>query len=300
MDYRAVIQGSLDRIEENVRGDVRVDWLASHAGFSPYHFYRIFEAYVGMPVMEYVRRRRLAHAAYAMGDRARLIDIAVEYGFETHAGFSKAFHRCMGVPPEQYRRHAVAAPPQRIVLRTMGWYIHEGGIVMEPRIIAKPAAHIVGISIRTTSVDGRNHREIPAFWSDCMKDGSLDRLHGLPGVLSHNELGMCVGTDMETGAFDYVIGLEIADLSTVPDGFYRYELPPATYAVFTTPPATSDRFSATIQGTWQFIYSEWFPASGYEFAPGYTDFEYYNELSGKPVDKQCEIWIPVVKKEQIP
>ena len=296
MDYRAVIQESLDHIEKQVRGDIRVDRLASLAGFSSFHYYRIFEAYVGMPVMEYVRRRRLAHAAYAMADRPRLIDIAVEYGFETHAGFSKAFHRCMGISPEQYRRHAVATPPQRIVLRTMARYIHEGGIVMEPRIITKPAAHIAGLSIRTTSIDGRNQREIPAFWSDCMTDGSLDRLHALPGIVSHNELGMCIGTDMESGAFDYVIGLEIADLSVVSEGYYRYELPSCTYAVFTTPPATSDRFSATIQGTWQYIYSEWFPASGFEFAPGCVDFEYYTEQSGMPVDKQCEIWIPIVKK----
>ncbi|MBP7402918.1 MAG: AraC family transcriptional regulator [Clostridia bacterium] len=296
MDYRAVIQESLDRIEEQVRGDISVDRLASHAGFSPYHYYRIFEAYVGMPVMEYIRRRRLAHAAFAMAHTPRLIDIAVEFGFETHAGFTRAFHRCMGVPPEQYRRHTAAVPPQRIVLRTLARYIHEGGIVMEPRIIAKPAAHIAGISIRTTPVDGRNNREIPAFWSDSMKDGSLDRLHGLPGVVSHNELGMCVGTDMETGEFDYVIGLEVTDLSAVPEGYYRYELPACTYAVFTTPPADSDRFSATIQGTWQYIYSEWFPASGYEFAPGCPDFEYYTELSGKPVGAQCDIYIPVVKK----
>ena len=97
MDYLATIQSSIDQIEDQVQGDIRVDRLAACAGFSTYHFYRIFEAYVGMPVMEYVRRRRLAHAAFAMTHTPRLIDVALAYGFETHAGFSKTFRKCMEI-----------------------------------------------------------------------------------------------------------------------------------------------------------------------------------------------------------
>ncbi len=296
MDYLAIIQDSIDHIEDQVRDDIRVDRLAARAGFSIYHYYRIFEAYVGIPVMEYVRRRRLAHAAYAMNHTPRLIDVALEYGFETHAGFSKTFHRHMGVPPEQYRIHLVANPPQRIVLSDIVRYIPNGGIVMEPRIYTKPTAKIAGLSIRTSSVDGRNNREIPAFWMSSMQDGSLDKLHALHGVLSHSELGLCVQVNMETGEFDYVIGLEVADLTAVPDTFYKMELPECTYAVFTTPPAEPAEFSKTIQGTWMFIYSEWFPSSGYEFAAGHPDFEHYGMEPGK--DKQtCDIYIPIVKKQ---
>ncbi|HEY5467039.1 MAG TPA: helix-turn-helix domain-containing protein, partial [Clostridia bacterium] len=225
MDYQEIIQRSIDQIEDQVKDDIRVDRLAACAGFSTYHFYRIFEAYVGMPVMEYARRRRIAHAAYALAYTPRLLDVAVAYGFETHAGFSKTFRRCMGVSPEQYRMHAPAIPPQRITLADILRYIPNGGIVMEPKILEKPAAKIAGYALRTTSVDGKNNREIPAFWMAYLNDGRMQALHGVPGIVSHNELGLCVGTNMDTGEFDYVIGVEVADLAVIPAAFHKMGLP---------------------------------------------------------------------------
>ena len=296
MDYLHVIQDSIDQIEEGLREDIRVDQLASRAGFSTYHYYRIFEAYAGMPVMEYVRRRRMAHAAYTMRYTPRILDVALAFGFESHSSFTKAFRRCMGSPPERYRLRAPAAPPRRIVLEDLARYIPIGGIIMEPRIVARPSAWIAGLSIRTTSMDSQNHREIPDFWMKCMQDGSMEKLHALPGIVSHNEFGVCVNPDMDTGAFDYVIGVEVADPDAVPEGFYLYEMTGCTYAVFTTPPAEPDVFADTIQGTWKFLYADWFPRSGYEFAEGYPDFELYDEKSGRETGQQCEIWIPVVKK----
>lgn len=88
MSYMECFQKSIDYIEEHLQDKMTVEELSAIAGFSPYHFYRLFAAYVGLPVMEYVRRRRLAHAAAELAKGKRVIDIAMEYGFETHAGFS--------------------------------------------------------------------------------------------------------------------------------------------------------------------------------------------------------------------
>ena len=63
MDYRTCIQNSIDYIEEHLQESMTVDDLAKIAGFSSYHYYRVFNAYVGIPIMEYVRRRRLSYAA---------------------------------------------------------------------------------------------------------------------------------------------------------------------------------------------------------------------------------------------
>ena len=90
MDYRMYIQNSIDYIEEHLQECMTVDELASIAGFSPYHYYRVFNAYVGIPVMEYIRRRRLAYAAAELVRGKRIIDIAMDYGFDTHNGFAKA------------------------------------------------------------------------------------------------------------------------------------------------------------------------------------------------------------------
>jgi len=64
MDYIRIIQRSIDHIEENLKTQLTANELAEHAGFSLFHYYRIFQQYVGMPVMQYIVRRRLAHAIY--------------------------------------------------------------------------------------------------------------------------------------------------------------------------------------------------------------------------------------------
>ena len=53
MDYRACIQESIDYIEDHLQEAIAVDHLARIAGFSSYHYYRIFQVYVGIPVMDY-------------------------------------------------------------------------------------------------------------------------------------------------------------------------------------------------------------------------------------------------------
>src|SRR5674476_1506796 len=103
---------------------------------------------------------------------------------------------------------------------------------MEPKILEKPAAKIAGYALRTTSVDGKNNREIPAFWMAYLNDGRMQALHGVPGIVSHNELGLCVNTNMDTGEFDYIIGVEVDDLAAIPDTFCKMDLPACTYAVF--------------------------------------------------------------------
>ena len=60
MDYLNQVQSSLDYVEEHLMEPLTLQELADQIGLSPYHYYRIFGAYVGIPVMEYVRRRRLA------------------------------------------------------------------------------------------------------------------------------------------------------------------------------------------------------------------------------------------------
>jgi AraC family transcriptional regulator len=84
----------------------------------------------------------------------------------------------------------------------------------------------------------------------------------------------------------------VRDYEGVPPEMFRGEIPEATYAVFTIPPVESmgPEFSDTIQGTWKYIYTTWFPDSGYEFAEGKVDYELYHEVIN------VEIYIPIVKK----
>lgn len=294
MDYRKCIQDSIDYIEEHLRESMTVDELAEIAGFSPYHYYRVFNAYVGLPIMEYIRRRRLAYAASELTCGRRIIDIAMDYGFDTHNGFAKAFRKTYGCSPEQYRVHVSGQLPKKVDLLLLTQYNLTGGIIVEPKIVTKPACKIAGYELKTTTRDGKNMEEIPAFWASVMPE-KLSVLHKQLHVVHHNELGACLPPDMTTGDFSYIIAVEVHDYEGVPPDMFRGEVPAATYAVFKTPPVENPgkEFSDAIQGTWKYIYGTWLPGSGYEFAEGKVDYELY--YSGTEV----EIYIPIVKKARL-
>lgn len=114
--YRKIIQESIDYIEDNIKCDITALELSERAGFSLFHYYRLFHTAVGMPVMQYILRRRLLNAIYEISQGEKMIDVALLYGFGTHAGFYKAFVREIGCTPSQYLKRYRAKKPYRIEL----------------------------------------------------------------------------------------------------------------------------------------------------------------------------------------
>lgn len=112
--YREVIQDSIDYIEDNIRCDISAGELSERAGFSVFHYYRVFRTAVGLPVMQYILRRRLLNAIYEIKCGNKMIDVELRYGFETHAGFYKAFVREFGCTPAQYLKLHRVKKPYRI------------------------------------------------------------------------------------------------------------------------------------------------------------------------------------------
>ena len=117
MEYPDIIQNSIDFIEDNLKAEITAGELARGAGFSVYHFYRLFQSGTGMPVMQYILRRRLLHAIYAIRCGMGKTDAAMDYGFDTYAGFYKAFRREFGCTPSDYIAGNRAKKPVRPNLR---------------------------------------------------------------------------------------------------------------------------------------------------------------------------------------
>ena len=114
MDNRAIIQRSLDYIEDNLQTEINAAELAEMAGFSLFHYYRLFQQVTGLPVMQYILRRRLLYGVYAMKQGSTKIDAALLYGFDTYAGFYKAFCREFGSTPSEFLASSRAKRPYRI------------------------------------------------------------------------------------------------------------------------------------------------------------------------------------------
>lgn len=111
-----IIQKSIDYIEDNLKTDITAKELSEMAGFSMFHYYRLFQSAVGLPVMQYITRRRLLNALYDIHCGEKMVTVALDYGFETQAGFYKAFLREFGYTPTEFLNMSKKKKPYRINL----------------------------------------------------------------------------------------------------------------------------------------------------------------------------------------
>lgn len=93
-------------ISEHLDQKISLTDLARIAGYSPWHAERIFKELIGRTPFSYIRASRLTRAALSMRDqpqRQRIIDVALDYVFDSHEGFTRAFTRQFGISPKQYQ-----------------------------------------------------------------------------------------------------------------------------------------------------------------------------------------------------
>jgi AraC family transcriptional regulator len=318
MDHIDILQEILLYIDKHIKEEMNVEKLAERAGFSPYYFCRIFQCGVGVSIMEYVRNRRLAYAASELNSGRKILSIAVDYGFETHSGFSKAFRRYFGCPPEIYRAYAAFDVPKIPDLSKLNQFVSE--YVLEPKIIAKKssfklagfafkiklpvnnspsASHYLDPQSPVSDIeDGRKPlNKLQELWDECRADGRLEKLHKEAFLKFHAEYGACFFKDNDEDKSVYLIGAEAKSKVTIPFEYDIYMIPEALFAVFSTPPSNENDFSTILKDTWKFIFSEWLPNSGYEFDVNSIAFELYDERSTANTGKVCDICIPIVNRQ---
>lgn len=93
MNYLDILQDSIDYVEDNLKSDITAEELSKRAGFSIFHYYHLFQKGIGIPVNQYILKRKLHSAIYEISLGKKSIDVALSYGFDTYAGFFKAFKR---------------------------------------------------------------------------------------------------------------------------------------------------------------------------------------------------------------
>jgi len=295
MDWQERLNAAIGRIEASLEKEMDWEEAARAANCSLYHFFRVFEVIAGMGAAEYLRKRRLSVAALELAaGKGKVIDLALRYGYETPEAFCKAFKRAFGITPSEAR---TARAPLSIFTPMRVSLVLKGAEDMEYRIEELPAFKATGLVVRSTTKDGANHREIPAFWKKCHDEGVTGALADKAGKLGM--LGLCLPYEKDGETFEYMVGIESpADRKGLPAGCRDIAVPAATYGVF----ACRGPMPDAIQKTWQKAMSEWFPASGYEHA-GTPDFEVYpnfpaGDPRGDPQSPQCysEVWVPLKKK----
>jgi AraC family transcriptional regulator len=288
MEWSERMNAAIAYIEDNLAGEIDFNEVAKKACCSTFHFMRIFFAVNGLTPVEYARRRRLTLAAAELSSRtAKVIDIAMKYGYDSPDAFTRAFRNLHGVTPQAAREPGV---PLVAYQRVSFHIVLKGGNDMDYRIMEKPGITIAARTRQFTTVDGQNFVDIPKWWDEFLFTTDYKELTSLSGnkpgaVTGSISLGICYG-EADAVEFSYGIGVEIPQGASS-GAFEKIEIPAITWAVF-------DCTLDNLQDVTRRIFSEWFPSTGYEH-DAVPELEIY--LPEKPGEvMKCELWMPVIKK----
>ena len=101
MEWIDRMNAAMDYLEAHLTDKIDVSELARIACCSSFHFQRMFSYMAGVPLGEYVRRRRMTRAAEDLCNGARVTDVAARYGYDSPTSFNRAFQGVHGVPPSK-------------------------------------------------------------------------------------------------------------------------------------------------------------------------------------------------------
>ena len=278
MNWVKTINDTIEYMEGHLTDEITLADIAKHVNLSAFHFQRAFSLLTEMSPAEYLRKRRLSQAgADLMSGEAKVIDVAMKYGYDSPESFTKAFTRFHGVSPMQVRKGSPVQFMNRFTVRIS----IDGGCMMEYRIEKWEAMDLL-VHAKEFHAE-TSEAEIPGFWDEYYAN---EEYRKIPGYL-----GVCAQEKTDSDEFRYGIGCRASDVEGVPEGFEIIHLPEYTWAVF----KCVGPMPRAIQDMWGQIYREWLPVSDYELIP---DYDIENYLPGDPSSRNyvSEICIPVRKK----
>lgn len=284
MEWIDNFNAAIEELEKHITEEADCERLARIACCSSFHFQRMFTYIVGIPLSEYIRRRRMSLAAVDLQNGGKVADVAVQYGYDSPTAFNRAFQKVHGLAPSQVQAGGAAVkafPPVRFTLSVTG------GAPLSYRVEEKPAFRIVGLSAPMSEEIEENFGVVPGLWQKAAETGAVEKL---AGMMNREPMGILgVSAEACDGTWKYFIAAA-SDLPAEPP-FDTCQIPAATWAIF----SGEGPMPTAIQTLERRAVTEWLPTSGYEYANA-PDIELY--LTPNPANATFEVWLPVRKVEK--
>ena len=284
MEYQQAIGKAIVFIENHLNEPIKASDVASVVPYSYCHFHRYFSAVMGESIGSYIRSRRLTQAAWELvHTESRVLDIGLSVYFESAESFTRAFKSRYGMTPTAYRKNGV----DTLICSRKPILINEIELLrytdLKPEIMTIPPTCVLGIRFKT-SLDENNsvsmweqfNQQIMAF-NDAQL--SVCRRYEIYEV-ADSRCTQSFSADRSISAF---IGIERPAGAQTNYGMQSQKLREGKYAKFVHI-GTVD----TLLMTYRYIWSVWFPKSGYELSER-DDFECYTERFLGPNNPHSEI-----------
>lgn len=285
MDWNEKLQTIIDYVENHLQREQKpIDphEISIIAGCSFDFFQKVFSYMIGISFSEYVRARKLTLAGYDLkSTNLRVIDISYQYGYDSPTSFTKAFQRFHGVTPTEAKNANTQLrvfPKMQISLKQQySWHLEE-----------KSAFRLIGKS--TSCINGAQHKQIPAFWSECQKNGIFSNLISLDKGTPPGLFGLFCYDKVCLEKMEYSI-MVISD-NDLPKGYCEILIPAATWAIFDC----IGPVPQAIQNGWQYLQEEWLLKYPFEHA-NCPELEWYSNGNFYDDNYLSQIWIPIINNK---
>jgi len=299
------IQKSVDFIEENLEREIEIEELAHIASLSVFYFQRLFTRLVKKPVREYIKLRRLARALQTLAQKEeRILDIALTYGFGSHATFTKAFKEAYGITPTEYRDSSVELnnfdkPDLSLnyVMVDEGMPLIADGIVLEynRRTLDEPI-HFLGVADLWRFQSGKmlgertEVSEPKEIWDRFSQISDMIR-----SIPNGRHIGVSYLGDAPAGYSTYFVGaeVEVTIMNSADASFSRWEMPAREYIVCEYQAEDFQQLMASLGKMMKFT-RFWLKKNGLR-ADGFFPEVYESKTEGDHA--YMEMWIPFKKRE---
>ncbi len=265
------VQRMQDYIEQNIQRPITLRDLARTAGYSPFHCARLFKEFIGKTPFEYIRTLRLTRAALQLRDvKVKVVDVAFDFVFDSHEGFTRAFSREFGVTPHKYSKDPVPIylfmpDPVRDRYR----YFLKG----ERAVEKKPGGQTVFVQVierpeRKLILKRGTYAEDYIEYVEEIGCDVWGLLCSVKEAL-YEPIGIWLPAAFRTsGTAIYAQGVEVpADYDgMVPDGFELITLPACKMMVFQGPPFADEYFDEAIADLWEVMSTYTPELYGFEWA----------------------------------
>jgi len=296
MSHLKDIQAFGDWIEENIEDPFDLDEAIKTINMSKFHFYRLFKAVIGLSILEYVKRRKMAHAARKLRTSPdSILNIAIQFGFASQEVFIRNFKKYYGDTPAKWRKRASLAeksilPVSAFDLEALILDIksYNGKADVSERIVHFEKRCFIGII--HPSDDSRVESIGPKI------EHFLSRIDEIEGVQGDALYRICYEPDFsgETATFMEFIGVPVDGSSPVPEGMSAYSMDASTFVEYTHKGLLFNNDKDLILHTYDFIYKYRLAASRYRLKNDYFVERYGDRFYGPfHADSEVDILLSI-------
>ena len=290
LDLKETISECIKFIEENIYKKITLDDIAIHCSLSKYHLHRVFRSLTGQSLMEYVQARKLSSSISEITDtNMRIIDIAMEYGFDYEQSYIRAFRKKFGYTPLKVRSEQLSLIIQE-KLNMNDIMSMNNSIVYKPSFIFRQKFCLVGIQHKIMRKSGDKVANL--YGRDFFYN---QRQKVTNSINPHVYFGYTDWRDSDNGYTFYLPSVQVPDLAHIPEGMTGISIPAHKYVVFRfvgffRPDEINGR---QIGRLLVHMYSKWIYQSGFKFADKFR-FEYIDSNLAKDDYCELDIYQPIV------